>query len=257
VRTDTQLSCSCRRDPHEPCASLTRVWTVGLAGYIRRNLLASGEFGRLIKEDGLRGVTSNPSIFEKAITGSTDYTDILRTLAPHYRDAKSLYEQTAMRDIQDAADQLRPVHEQTQGRDGYASLEVSPHLARDTRGTVEEARRLWQAVGRANLMIKVPATPEGIPAIEQLIGEGINVNVTLLFARETYVRGAEAYMASLIKRAAQRGDVSTIAGVASFFISRIDTAVDALLAEKLKSAKSSSEQTLLRSLMGKVAIANA
>ncbi len=224
--------------------------------YIRRSLLTSGELGRLIKEDGLRGVTSNPAIFEKAIAGSTDYTEILVALAPQYADSKALYEQVAIRDIQDAADVLRPVYEQTHRRDGYVSLEVSPHLAHETRGTLEEARRLWQAVGRDNLMIKVPATPEGIPAIEQLISEGINVNVTLLFSQATYERVARAYIAGLEKRAAQGSDLHHVASVASFFISRIDSAIDAMLTEKLKSATSASEQALLRSLLGKVAIAN-
>jgi transaldolase / glucose-6-phosphate isomerase len=224
--------------------------------YIRRSLLTSGELARLIEEDGLRGVTSNPAIFEKAITGSTDYTEILGALASKYQDAKALYEQVAIRDIQDAADVLRPVYEETQRRDGYMSLEVSPHLAHDTKGTLDEARRLWQIVGRDNLMIKVPATPEGIPAIEQLISEGINVNVTLLFFQATYERVAQAYIAGLGKRAAQGGDVRAVASVASFFISRIDTAIDAMLAARLKAATSASEQALLRSLLGKVAIAN-
>ncbi len=225
--------------------------------YIRRSLLTSGELGRLIKEDGLRGVTSNPAIFEKAITGSTDYTAILRALAPPYQDAKTLYEQVAIRDIQDATDVLKPVYEQTQRRDGYVSFEVSPHLAHDTQGTLEEARRLWRAVGRDNLMIKVPATPEGIPAIEQLISEGTNVNVTLLFSQDVYERVANAYIAGLGKRAAQGGDVSHVASVASFFISRIDTAIDAMLTAKLKTATDASERALVRSLLGKVAIANA
>ena len=132
--------------------------------YIRRSLLTSGELARLIEADGLRGVTSNPAIFEKAITGSTDYVEMLQSLAPQYREAKSLYEQVAIRDIQDAADVLRPVYEETRARDGYVSLEVSPHLARDTAGTLAEARRLWRQVDRPNVMIKVPATPEGIPA---------------------------------------------------------------------------------------------
>ncbi|MFQ5993412.1 MAG: transaldolase, partial [Nitrospiraceae bacterium] len=225
--------------------------------YIRRSLLTSGGLDRMIKEDGLRGVTSNPAIFEKAITGSTDYTEILSTLAPQYQDAKALYEQVAIRDIQDAADVLRPVYEQTQRRDGYVSLEVSPFLAHETQGTLEEARRLWRAVGRDNLMIKVPATPEGIPAVEQLISEGVNVNVTLLFSQDVYERVAKAYIAGLAKRAAQGGDVSHVASVASFFISRIDTAIDAMLASKLKTATDPSKRALLRSLLGKVAIANA
>src|SRR5262249_18623047 len=144
--------------------------------YIRRSLITSGELQRLVEEDGLRGVTSNPAIFEKAIVGSTDYQDLLEVPESRNLDATSLYERVAIHDIQDAADLLRPVYQQTQQRDGYVSLEVSPLLAHDTRGTVEEAKRLWQAVGRDNLLIKVPATPAGIPAIEQLIGEGINVN---------------------------------------------------------------------------------
>ncbi len=225
--------------------------------YIRRSLLACGELRRLIEEDGLRGVTSNPAIFEKAITGSTDYTETLKSLAPQYREAKTLYEQVAIRDIQDAADELRPVYEQAKQRDGYVSLEVSPYLARDTSGTLEEARRLWRSVERPNVMIKVPATPEGIPAIEQLISEGINVNVTLLFAQETYEQVTGAYIAGLRKRAAQGGDVRAVASVASFFISRIDTAIDNLLTARIKTAKRSTERALLQSLMGKVAIANA
>jgi transaldolase / glucose-6-phosphate isomerase len=225
--------------------------------YIRRSLLTSGELARLIEEDGLRGVTSNPAIFEKAITGSTDYVDVLRALAPQHQGAKALYEQVAIRDIQDAADVLRRVYEQTQRRDGYVSLEVSPDLARDTAGTLAEARRLWQQVGRPNVMIKVPATPEGIPAIEQLIGEGINVNVTLLFAQEAYEQVVRAYIAGLETRAAQGGDLSHVASVASFFISRIDTAVDAMLSERLKTASAAGERALLRSLLGRVAIANA
>src|SRR5262249_14915226 len=156
--------------------------------YIRRSLLTSGELARLIEVDGLRGVTSNPAIFEKAITGSTDYVEALRTLAPQYPEAKTPYEQVAIRDIQDAADVLKRVYDQSRRRDGYVSLEVSPTLAMDTAGTLAEARRLWQQVGRPNVMIKVPATPQGIPAIEQLISEGINVNVTLLFSQDAYER---------------------------------------------------------------------
>jgi transaldolase/glucose-6-phosphate isomerase len=224
--------------------------------YIRRSLLTSGELRRLVEEDGLRGVTSNPAIFEKAITGSTDYAEALRELAPSYPDAKALYEQVAIRDIQDAADVLRPVYDRTEGRDGYVSMEVAPALSHDTAGTLAEARRLWRQIDRPNAMIKVPAAPEGIPAIEQLIGEGINVNVTLLFAQETYERVARAYLAGLEKYAAQGGDVGRVASVASFFISRIDTAIDALLAERLKTA-APGERALLRSLQGKVAIANA
>ena len=224
--------------------------------YIRRSLITSGELRRLIDEDGLRGVTSNPAIFEKAIAGSSDYKEILETAEARALDAKTLYEKLAVRDIQDAADALRPVYDETAKRDGYVSLEVSPFLARDTEGTLQEARRLWQGVGRDNLMIKIPATPQGIPAIQQLISEGINVNVTLLFAQETYEQVAQAYLAGLEKFAAAGGDLKHVASVASFFISRIDSAVDALIAAPLRETTNTAEQSLLRGLTGKVAIAN-
>ena len=225
--------------------------------YIRRSLISSGELHRLIDEDGLRGVTSNPAIFEKAIAGSSDYKEILEAPGARSLDAKTLYEQLAVRDIQDAADALRPVYEETVKRDGYVSLEVSPFLAHDTAGTLNEARRLWNAVGRDNLMIKVPATPEGIPAIHQLISEGVNVNVTLLFAQEAYERVADAYITGLEKFAAGGGDPKRVASVASFFISRIDTAIDALIAARLQATTNARDQSILRGLTGKVAIANA
>ena len=225
--------------------------------YIRRDLLTSGELKRLIEEDGLRGMTSNPTIFEKAITGSTLYTDLLNSLRSRTDlDAKGRYEILAIRDIQDAADILRPVYESSKRRDGYVSLEVSPYLARDAKGTIQEARALWKAVGRENVMIKIPGTSEGIPAFQQAISEGINVNVTLLFAQEVYVKVAEAYIAGLEQYAAGGGDVSRMASVASFFISRIDSAVDAIIATRLKAAKDSSEQEQLKSIQGKIAIAN-
>jgi transaldolase/glucose-6-phosphate isomerase len=225
--------------------------------YISRHLIVSGELQRLIDEDGLSGVTSNPAIFEKAITGGTDYRDALTALASQPLEAMALYERLAVQDIQAAADILRPVYEHTGGADGFVSLEVSPHLAYDTQGTVAEAKRLWSVVGRPNLMIKVPATPQGLPAIEQLIGEGVNVNVTLLFAQDVYERVTQAYMAGIERRIAQGGDVSRVASVASFFVSRIDTAVDAILAARLKIARDAQERALLQSLAGKVAIANA
>jgi transaldolase/glucose-6-phosphate isomerase len=226
--------------------------------YIRRSLITGGELKRLIEEDGLSGVTSNPAIFEKAITGSTDYAQALEALQRR-KDLTpmALYEQLAIRDIQDAADLLAVVYQRTKRRDGYVSLEVSPFLAHDTQGTIDEARRLWRAVGRENLLVKVPGTPEGIPAIEQLISEGINVNVTLLFSQEVYERVALAYIAGLEKLAARGGDTSKTASVASFFVSRIDTAIDTTLAARLKTSANPSEQARLRSIMGKVAIANA
>jgi transaldolase / glucose-6-phosphate isomerase len=225
--------------------------------YIRRTLITSGELKRLIEEDGLHGMTSNPAIFEKAIAGSTDYTDFLNSLKSRTDlDAKARYELLAIRDIQDATDLLRPVYDSAHRKDGFVSLEVSPYLARDTQGTIAEARRLWQAVNRENVMIKVPGTAEGLPAIKQLISEGININVTLLFSQEVYEQVAEAYMAGLEKYAASGGDLSKVASVASFFISRIDSLVDSMVEEKLKGTSDSAQQALLKSVQGKVAIAN-
>jgi transaldolase/glucose-6-phosphate isomerase len=226
--------------------------------YIRRNLLTSGELQRLINEDGLRGMTSNPSIFEKAITGSTDYADFLKSLESKPQlNATQRYEMLAIRDIQDAAAILRPVYDQTKRRDGYVSLEVSPLLGRDTNGSIAEARRLWKEVQRENVMIKVPGTPEGLPAIQQLLGEGININITLLFALETYEKVAQAYLNALEIFAKNGGDVSRIGSVASFFVSRIDTSVDKILTERLKTSTKPDERAQLQSLLGKVAIANA
>ena len=225
--------------------------------YIRRDLLTSGELKRLVEEDGLRGMTSNPTIFEKAIAGGKLYDDLLNSLKSRTDlDAKGRYEILAIRDIQDAADILRPVYDSSKRRDGYVSLEVSPYLARDTKGSLEEARRLWKAVGRENVMIKIPGTAEGLPAIQQALSEGININITLLFAQEVYVKVAEAYIAGLEQFAKNGGDVSRMASVASFFISRIDSAVDAIIETKLKASKDAREQELLKSIQGKVAIAN-
>ena len=226
--------------------------------YIRRSLIAGGELQRLVDEDGLGGVTSNPAIFEKAITGSTDYSSALLELQQEKGlDAMAIYERMAIKDIQDAADTLRPVYERTKRRDGYVSFEVSPFLARDTEGTMRDARRLWKAVNRPNLMVKIPATVEGVPAIQQMISEGININVTLLFAQDMYESVARAYIAGLEKWSSSGGDTGRVASVASFFISRIDSMVDALLKARLKESKDPQEGALLRSLMGKVAIANA
>ncbi|MCF6152992.1 MAG: transaldolase [Candidatus Kuenenia stuttgartiensis] len=226
--------------------------------YIQRGLITTGELRRFVEEYGLGGVTSNPAIFEKAITGSADYADMLDTLQQKKdMDAMAIYEYLAIRDIQDAADVLMPVYEKTGKRDGYVCLEVSPFLANETQGTIVEARRLWKAVGRQNVMVKVPATSEGIPAIEQLISEGINVNVTLLFSRETYEHVTQAYINGLEKLASRGGDVRTIASVASFFVSRIDTLLDSIIEARVKTSAHANEQTLLQGIMGKVAIANA
>jgi transaldolase / glucose-6-phosphate isomerase len=247
--------------PSRRANSLRELQTYGQSvwlDYIRRSLLTSAELQHLLDEDGLRGVTSNPAIFEKAIAGSSDYTDLLQSLAARSElDAKARYEILAIRDIQDTADLLRPVYQSTGRRDGYVSLEVSPYLARDTTGTLEEARRLWNSVGRENVMIKVPGTPEGIPAFQQLISEGINVNVTLLFSEDVYKQVAQAYVGGLEEFGRRNQDVGKVASVASFFISRIDSAVDALASARLDGVKDSAEQALLRSILGKIAIANA
>jgi transaldolase / glucose-6-phosphate isomerase len=225
--------------------------------YIRRDLFTTGKLKHLIEDDGLRGMTSNPSIFEKAIADSSLYDDMLKSLAARKDlDATGRYEQLAIRDIQDAADTLRPVYEQSNFRDGYVSLEVSPYLARKTQETIDEARRLWKTVKRDNVMIKIPGTTEGLPAIRQAIGEGININVTLLFAQEVYEKVAEAYIAGVEDLSKRGGNLKKMAGVASFFISRIDTLVDSMLDEKLKKASGGNEEARLKSLLGKVAIAN-
>jgi transaldolase len=225
--------------------------------YIRRDLFTSGKLKHMIAEDGLRGMTSNPSIFEKAIADSSLYDDMLKALASRKDlDATGRFEQLAIRDIQDAADVLRPVYEQSKFHDGYVSLEVSPYLARKTQDTMDEARRLWKAANRENVMIKVPGTAEGLPAIRQLIGEGININITLLFAQEVYEKVAEAYVAGLEDLAKRGGNLKKMASVASFFISRIDTLIDSMLNDRLKKTTDPTQQALFSSLLGKVAIAN-
>jgi transaldolase/glucose-6-phosphate isomerase len=223
--------------------------------YIRRNMFSSGELKKYVEEDGLKGMTSNPAIFEKAITGSDDYAASLKEAqAKGVADPMTLFETLAVPDIQHAADVLLPVYRASKKLDGYVSLEVSPYRARDTEGTLADARRLWKDVGRANLMVKVPGTAEGVPAIEQLISEGININVTLLFSNDAYERVAQAYLAGLERR---EGDLSGIASVASFFVSRIDVLIDGLLEKEIENMSGTGEEQLVRSLMGKVAIANA
>jgi len=225
--------------------------------YIRRDLFTTGKLKQMIENDGLRGMTSNPSIFEKAIDESSLYADILKSLAAQKNlDATAKYEQIAIRDIQSAADALRGVYQESNFRDGYVSLEVSPYLARKTKETIDEARRLWKTVQRENVMIKVPGTAEGIPAIRQLIADGININVTLLFSQEVYETVAQTYVAGMEDLGAHGGNLKKMAGVASFFISRIDTLADSLLNEKIKAATDSSQKSFFESLLGKTAIAN-
>jgi transaldolase/glucose-6-phosphate isomerase len=203
--------------------------------FLRRGMLASGEIQQLIDEDGLKGMTSNPSIFEKAIAGSHDYDGAIEALALEGRTAKEIYQSLVVEDVQRAADTFRPIYDETGGGDGYVSLEVSPHLARDTEGTIAEARRLWAAVDRPNVMIKVPATPEGLPAIRQLIAAGVNVNVTLLFGLARYRQVAEVYLTGLQDRLNRGKPIDRIASVASFFLSRIDVLVDPMLEKRMRS----------------------
>jgi len=225
--------------------------------FVRRIILLNGDLKKMIANDGLRGMTSNPAIFEKAITAGDDYNDIIKAPDAQSSTAIALYEKIAIRDVQDATDIFKTVYTETKGRDGYVSLEVSPYLAFDTQATINEARRLWKAVNRPNVMIKIPATPEGLPAIRQALEEGININITLLFAQSAYEKVAEAYIAALEARAAKGEDVSHIASVASFFVSRIDSLVDSKIDAMQKNETDSSKKALLESLRGTVAIANA
>lgn len=226
--------------------------------FLARGFVAKGDLKALIDTDGVKGVTSNPSIFEKAIGSSDEYDGAIgQALKKGDRPVADLFEHLAIEDIQHAADVLRPVYDRMNGNDGFVSLEVSPYLAMDTKGTIVEAERLWKNVKRRNLMVKVPATPEGLPAIEHLIGEGISINITLLFSQEVYREVAEAYLAGLEKHVAKGGDPSHVASVASFFVSRIDSAVDKQLDDKIAKANDPSEKERLSALKGKVAIANA
>jgi transaldolase len=240
-----------------PLVELTNLGQSVWYDNIERKLITSGELRRLIEEDSLRGVTSNPAIFEKAISGSDLYEDQLRELAQQGKNANDIYEAIAIRDVQTAADELATVYEQTGGVDGYVSLECSPLLANDTQGTIEEARRLWKWLDRKNVMIKIPGTPEGIPAIEQCISEGININITLLFSLTSHEQTMEAYIRGLERRAKEGKPVNNIASVASFFVSRVDTAADKIIEDRMKQATSEEEKSKLKSLLGRIAIANA
>lgn len=225
--------------------------------YIRRDILENGELERMIRENALRGVTSNPAIFEQAIAGSNDYDEALEALASRGASPLEAYEALAIEDIQRAADQFADLYEESRGTDGFVSLEVSPELAHDTERTLHEARRLWKEVDRPNVMIKVPGTDEGLPAIEELLYEGLNVNITLLFSIQGYEKVMEAFLRALERRAGEGKPLERVASVASFFVSRVDSAVDKQLEDLLKRADSDRERERIRSLFGKAAIANA
>jgi len=238
-----------------PLKQLTRLGQSIWLDYINRQMLNNGELKKMIHDDDLRGMTSNPSIFEKSIAEGKDYDADIQTMIKAGKSVTAIYDALTIADVQKAADEFRPVYESTQGIDGYVSLEVNPHLAHDTKKTIEEARRLWKALNRPNVFIKVPATLAGLPAIQQLISEGINVNVTLLFGLPRYRQVADAYISGLEKRVAHQEDVSHIASVASFFLSRIDVLIDPLLKEK--STRNEEMGDFVHPLQGQMAIASA
>ncbi|MDE2768921.1 MAG: transaldolase [Chloroflexota bacterium] len=235
---------------HELHAHGQSVWL----DFLSRDLVDSGELARLVAEEGVRGMTSNPTIFQEAIKGSDTYDEDIRRLGAQGFSPEEMFEAIAVDDIAAACDVLRPVFDESGMTDGFVSLEVSPRLAHDTEGTVEEARRLLASVNRPNLMIKVPATPAGLPAVETLISEGVNVNITLIFAQAVYRGVVDAYLSALENRAAAGKPVDDVASVASTFVSRIDTAVDAQLEALLAERPGDADE--IRSLLGKAAIAN-
>ncbi|HUP46554.1 MAG TPA: transaldolase, partial [Thermoanaerobaculia bacterium] len=240
-----------------PLAELTRTGQSIWFDQMERKLISTGTLQRMIKEDDLRGMTSNPTIFEKAIGGSEDYDGQLRQLASQGKTTTEIYDELVLEDIGSAADVFRPVYDKTNGGDGFVSIEVSPLIAHDTRETVDEAKRLFATLGRPNIMVKIPATPAGMPAIEEAIAAGINVNITLIFSNEVYRQVIEAYLRGLERRAAAGEPIGDIASVASFFVSRIDTQADKQIEAKIAATSDASAKRALESLLGKVAIANA
>jgi transaldolase len=225
--------------------------------YIRRSELLNGDLKRLIDEDGISGVTSNPTIFEKAIAAGSDYDTDISRFVEQGLSGQALFEPLSVWDIQNACDLFRATYDAAQGRDGYVSIEVTPDLARDTQGTVEQARRLWKSVNRPNVLVKIPGTKEGLPAIKQCLSEGININITLLFSQERYVEVVNTYLAALEQRVSEGKPVDRLFSVASFFVNRIDTIVDNLLEKKIRETEDQQQKERLRALLGKVAIANA
>jgi transaldolase/glucose-6-phosphate isomerase len=247
-----------RSSPSNPLLELGRLGQSVWLDFIRRSLLESGGLARLVAEDGVRGVTSNPAIFEKAIATGDEYSAQILEVAPQVDgDARRIYEALAIADVQGAADVLAGVYAASAGRDGFVSLEVAPDLAHDTDATIAEARRLWRAVDRPNLMIKVPGTPAGVPAIRQLLADGIHVNITLLFARSAYATVAEAFLEALEERVAGGLAIDRVASVASFFVSRIDSLVDKHLEARMTATGDPEERQEVAGLRGRIAIANA
>lgn len=230
----------------------TSVWL----DYIRRTLMTSGDLKRMIDEDAVVGMTSNPTIFEKAIVGSNDYDETVRKLADEGKSDEEIMLGLIVEDIQLAADVLKPVYDRTKKKDGYVSIEVLPRLAYDTQGTIDMAHDLYDRVGRPNIFVKIPATKQGLPAIEQCIADGVNINITLMFSVPLYEEVARAYIRGLQRRLKQDQSVD-IASVASFFVSRVDTAVDKLLEQKIAAARDPAEKQRLQGMLGKAAIANA
>jgi transaldolase len=224
---------------------------------LNRELIASGALQRMVDDDGVSGGTSNPSIFEKAVNSGGAYDEHLRRLVDEGRDLPEIYDELTVTDVQQSADLFRPVYDQTTSADGFASLEVSPLIANDTRASIDAAHRLFRELDRPNAMIKIPGTPEGLPAIEQCLADGLNINITLLFGVENYEQVAWAYISALEKRRAARQPVDRIASVASFFVSRVDSLTDEKLQQRVGSASSDSERAALKSLLGKAGIANA
>jgi transaldolase/glucose-6-phosphate isomerase len=223
--------------------------------FISRDLLRNGDLERMIAEDGLRGMTSNPSIFEKAVGGSSEYDAEIRALAGEGLGGRDIFDRLAIADVQAACDAFLPVYEASDGRDGFVSIEVAPEYAFDTDTTLAEARRLFAAVGRRNVMVKIPGTEEGLPAIRQALIEGVNINITLLFALDAYLKVAETYVEALEERVANGEPIGRIASVASFFVSRVDTLVDAWIEEKARGADGARKEEIL-ALRGKLGVAN-
>jgi transaldolase len=254
---DTANAAQAKDAPRNPLVALVALGQSVWLDYITRDLVRGGGLRELIERDGIRGMTSNPTIFQKAIAAGQAYDQQISELIGQGRDAGAIFEALAVRDIQDACDLFRPLYDETGGADGYVSIEVAPRLAHDGPATEAEARRLWQAVGRPNVMIKVPGTSEGAQAIAPLLRDGINVNVTLLFSLASHERVMWAYVEALEARAAAGQPLDRIASVASFFVSRVDTLVDRLLDERIAQTSDAAEQERLRSLRGRAAIANA